>query len=102
MKTLLTTSLVILPLLSAGSANAAGDVNAGRARAAVCTACHGPKGISLSPQWPNLAGQKDLYLVKQLKAFRDGSRSDPLMSPQAKPLTDSDIENIAAYYSKMK
>jgi cytochrome c553 len=102
MKTLLAATLVAIPLLTTGMANAAGDPGAGRARAAVCAACHGVNGISPSPLWPNLAGQKDLYLVKQLKAFRDGTRTDPLMSPQAKPLTDSEIENIAAYFSSLK
>ncbi|HEY5719423.1 MAG TPA: cytochrome c [Gammaproteobacteria bacterium] len=102
MKTLLKSTLLILPLLAAGAAQAAGDANAGRAKAAVCGACHGPNGVSVNPQWPNLAGQKDLYLVKQLKAFRDGTRVDPLMSPQAKPLSDSDIEDLAAYFSKLK
>jgi cytochrome c553 len=40
--------------------------------------------------------------VKQLKAFRDGTRSDPMMSPMAKPLSDADIENLAAYFSSLK
>jgi cytochrome c553 len=51
--------------------------------------------------WPNLAGQKEGYLVKQIKAFRDGVRSDPMMSPMAKPLTDADIDNLAAYFSSL-
>jgi len=55
--------------------------------------------ISSNPLWPNLAGQKDGYLAKQMKAFRDGTRNDPMMSPMAKPLSDADIDNIAAYYS---
>ncbi|MDX1594843.1 MAG: cytochrome c [Gammaproteobacteria bacterium] len=103
MKTLIKTALVAVPLIFAtGAAQAAGDVAAGRAKAAVCAACHGPEGISANPQWPNLAGQKDLYLIKQLKAFRDGTRVDPLMSAQAQPLSDQDIEDLAAYYSSLK
>jgi cytochrome c553 len=51
--------------------------------------------------WPNLAGQQQGYLVKQLKAFRDGSRSDPMMTPMAKPLTDGDIANLAAWYNSL-
>ena len=79
----------------------AGDVEAGKSKAASCASCHGPQGISNNPLWPNLAGQKAGYLVKQMKAFRDGTRSDPMMSPMAKPLSDADIENLAAYYASL-
>ncbi len=81
------------------SALAAGDAEAGKARAGACIACHGQIGISVNPEWPNLAGQKDVYLMKQLKAFREGTRENPLMSPMAASLTDEDIENLAAYFS---
>ena len=77
----------------------AGDPVAGKARAATCAACHGPNGISSNPMWPNLAGQKEQYLIKQLKAFRSGKRKDPSMGPMAKPLSDADIEDLAAYYA---
>lgn len=95
------TSLVIITAIS-GSAIAAGDINAGKARAASCAGCHGAVGISSNPAWPNLAGQKDVYLAKQITAFRDGQRQDALMSPMAKSLSDSDIKNLAAYYSSLK
>ena len=52
--------------------------------------------------WPNLAGQKNACMVKQMKAFKDGTRADPLMSPMAAPLTDADMENLAACYSSLK
>jgi cytochrome c553 len=51
--------------------------------------------------WPNLAGQQAGYLAKQLQAFRNGSRTDPMMNPMAKPLSDADINNLAAYYSSL-
>jgi len=86
-------------LLFSASVSMAGDAAAGKAKAAVCAGCHGAKGISANPLWPNLAGQKDQYLMKQLKAFRDGSRKDPTMSSMAKPLSDADIANLAAYFS---
>jgi len=91
-------------ILTAGfSANAgAADAAAGKAKAATCVACHGAEGISPTPMWPNLAGQKAMYLENQLKAFRDGKRNDPVMSPMAKPLTDADISNLAAYYESLK
>ena len=77
----------------------AGDAAAGKAKSATCAACHGAAGISPNGLWPNLAGQKEAYLVKQMKAFRDGSRADPMMGPMAAPLSDTDIENLAAYYA---
>jgi cytochrome c553 len=78
---------------------AAGDAAAGKAKSATCAACHGPSGISPNDIWPNLAGQKAGYLALQLKAFRDGGRANPMMAPMAAPLSDADIENLAAYYS---
>ncbi|HYY16633.1 MAG TPA: c-type cytochrome, partial [Gammaproteobacteria bacterium] len=59
-------------------------------------------GKSANELWPNLAGQRAAYLAKQLKAFRSGTRTDPMMSPMAKPLTDADIENLAAYFSSLQ
>jgi cytochrome c553 len=102
MKKFVIATLSSLLLVSAGVATAAGDAAAGKAKAAACSACHGANGISANPLWPNLAGQKDGYLMKQLKAFRAGTRTDPMMSPMAKPLTDADIENLAAYFSSLK
>ena len=84
------------------AAASAGDPNAGKQKATLCAACHGPNGISNNPLWPNLKGQKEQYLIKSLKAFRSGERKDPSMSPMAKPLSDADIENLAAYYSQLK
>jgi cytochrome c553 len=79
----------------------AGDPAAGKAKSTTCAGCHGPAGVSPNPMWPNLAGQHAPYLVKQMKAFRDGTRNDPMMSPMAKPLSDQDIEDLAAYYSSL-
>ena len=100
MKTLATAVITSILLAASGSV-LAGDAAAGKAKAASCAGCHGANGISNNPMWPNLAGQQSGYLVKQMKAFRDGTRSDPMMSPMAKPLSDADIENIAAYYSSL-
>lgn len=85
-----------------GAAQAGGDAAAGKAKAATCAGCHGAAGISNNPLWPNLAGQQAAYLAKQMKAFRDGTRKDPTMEPMAKPLSDADIDNLAAYYSSLK
>ena len=77
---------------------AAGDAAAGQAKAGICAACHGATGTSPNDLWPNLAGQKAGYLVKQMKALRDGTRNDPMMTPMAKPLSDADIDNLAAFF----
>ena len=79
----------------------AGDAAAGKSKAATCGACHGANGISTNDLWPNLAGQKAGYLVAQLKAFRDGKRADPMMAPMAAPLSDADIDDLAAYYASL-
>ncbi|NMP16970.1 MULTISPECIES: c-type cytochrome [unclassified Thalassotalea] len=80
----------------------AADVEAGKAKAAVCAACHGAEGISAVPMYPNLAGQKEAYIAKQLKDFKSGTRKDPVMAPMAMPLTDADIANLSAYYASLK
>lgn len=95
-------AFVAVLMVSSGSAFANGDPVAGKAKSAFCAGCHGPTGVSLNDMWPNLAGQRYGYLVKQLKAFRDGTRKDPLMGPIAGPLSDQDIENLAAYFSKQE
>jgi len=76
------------------------DVGAGKKRAAACFACHNADGISKIPGTPHLAGQERSYLESALRAYRDGqTRQNPTMNAMAKPLSDRDIVNIAAYYS---
>lgn len=96
-KLLLTLALSTLPFLTV-----AADIEAGKAKSVTCAACHGPAGISIIPTYPNLAGQKEQYLVKQLKDFRAKIRKDPVMSGMAASLSDQDIENLAAYYASLK
>ncbi|WP_429235532.1 c-type cytochrome [Aeromonas salmonicida] len=93
-----------LPLLALawGHLAKAADIEAGKAKAAVCAACHGVEGKALIPNYPHLAGQNAAYLVKQLKAFKDGSRQEPLMVPFMAPLTEADMENLAAFYATLK
>jgi len=78
-----------------------GSAEAGKDRALTCTACHGSEGNSASPMWPNIAGQNAPYLLAQLKAFKDGSRVDPLMSSQAMMLSDEDMANLAVYFESL-
>ena len=80
----------------------AGDAAAGKKKSAVCAACHGIDGNSINPLWPNLAGQHAAYLVKQMKAFRSGERKDPVMAPMSMPLSDADIDDLAAFYASRK
>lgn len=95
---------IIAALSIAGLASSpvlAADAKAGKAKAAVCAACHGTNGISMIPTYPNLAGQKEQYLVAQMKAFRDGQRKNMIMAPMAANLSDEDIANLSAYYAKL-
>ncbi|MBA3479738.1 MAG: cytochrome P460 family protein [Lautropia sp.] len=95
------TRLVLLfsLLVLAHSAQAA-DLEAGRSRAtAVCAACHGANGVSVSDAIPNLAGQKAVYLETQLKAMKEGARKSPIMNAIASQLSPPDIADVAAYFS---
>ena len=92
----------LILFLAAGQAFATPDPAAGKEKSALCAACHGPNGVSPNDLWPNLIGQKEQYIVKQLQAFRDGQRNDPLMSPVAKMLSDKEIQDVAKYYADLK
>lgn len=92
-------------LMMSGAAMAAGDAAAGKAKAGVCAACHGADGNSMVPMYPNIAGQHAQYLENSMKAYRDGQRTGgtaAVMAPMAKPLSDADIANLAAYFSQQK
>ncbi len=88
--------------MAAGPVLAAGNAEAGQAKAAVCAGCHMPDGNSVNPEWPKLAGQISSYLVRQLKAFKSGDRVNQVMEPFMKPLSDQDIEDLAAYFASQK
>ncbi len=82
----------------------AGDAAAGKAKAAVCAACHGAKGVATVKTYPNLAGQNKLYLVSALKAYKNKQRTGGMagvMYGQAAGLSEQDIENLAEYYSTL-
>lgn len=88
-----------LSLCLSTAVRAEGTAQAGQAKSATCVACHGVDGNSVNPEWPKLAGQHPGYIVKQLQAFKSGVRKNPLMSPMAAPLSDQDMEDLAAYFS---
>ena len=95
------TMFIIVAFAMSAPAFADGDAAAGKEKSTTCAACHGPTGISINELWPNIAGQQAAYMVKQLKAFRDGDRSDPNMDAMVAQLTDQDIEDLAAFYASM-
>lgn len=90
---------ILLSMLALPATALAGDAAAGEKKTATCVACHGKNGISIADMYPNLAGQKEAYLVKALKAYKSGARNDPMMKPMVAALSDADIENLAAYYA---
>ena len=96
-------SLLLCALaLGVGVAYAA-DPAAGSNKAnTACAGCHGPSGMSMVPNAPHLAGQPAIYLEEQLKNYRSGKRVHEVMSVIAKPLTDTEIENLAAWYASVQ
>jgi cytochrome c553 len=80
--------------------SSAGDAAQGAQKAAVCGACHGMTGNSVNPEWPNLAGQPEAYVVAQLKAFKEGGRVNPLMTPMAAPLAEKDMQDLGAHFAQ--
>jgi cytochrome c553 len=81
---------------------AAQDAVAGRAKAVACAVCHGQMGLSSAPDAPHLAGQPAMYVAAQLRAYRSGARKHEVMAVMAKPLTDDDIANLAAWFASIK
>lgn len=92
-------SISVVLTITAGIAQAAGDVAAGKEKASMCLACHGADGNSTNPAWPKLAGQGEAYLVKQLQDFKSGARKDPTMQGMVAALTPEDMANLAAFYA---
>jgi cytochrome c553 len=97
--------LLALASLLLGSASIpalAADLSAAKAKAKMCAACHGIDGIAKVADAPNLAGNGELYLARQLQAFRSGERKHPQMSVIASGLSDEDIAAVTAWYSAIK
>jgi len=93
---------LVVAAMVAGPARAA-DAGAGKKKVAtVCAACHGLDGIAKNPDAPNLAGDNPGYIVKQLKAFKSGTRQQDQMSIIVQSLSDDDMANVAAWYSSLK
>lgn len=96
---LATVAIAVLALASSMYA-AAGDPVAGKAKAAVCMSCHGRDGNSVYPAYPKLAGQLHGYILAQTSDFRDGARTDLIMSKMINVIpNDEDLDDVAAYFS---
>jgi cytochrome c553 len=100
MKTLVRIFALVMPLALATvtHANPAGKAKA----AAVCNVCHGPTGLSQMPGAPHLAGQPEMYVREQLRAYRSGKRQNEVMAIIAKPLTDDEISDLSAWYASIE
>ena len=96
------TLLLGFSLLGMGHALAEGSIEAGTEKARSCQVCHGKEGRSTNPSYPILAGQHAAYIQKQLRAFRAGTRKDPIMNGMAAPLSDQDIEDVAAFFQSKR
>lgn len=76
------------------------DAVKGEQKSVVCSACHGPQGIAVNPDWPHLAGQHASYLNKQLMDFKRGNRQSAIMAPLVGNLSEEDMADIAAFYAQ--
>ncbi|MEO7064508.1 MAG: cytochrome c [Dokdonella sp.] len=95
---LLITTLAIFTV----SAFAKGDLEAGKAKAVVCQACHGADGnAGTDPQYPRLAGQYRDYMARALHEYKSGDRKNPIMAGFAATLSDEDIDNVTAYFASL-
>jgi cytochrome c553 len=95
--------LFILFSMLAGLASAsAGDVKAGRQVALTCQGCHGMDGLSKQPDAPNLAMQPEIYLIKAMGEYRNGTRKNEQMKVVGEALSDKEIADVAAYYAAIE
>jgi cytochrome c553 len=94
--------LAAAALALAGGAASAADLEAGKRKAALCEACHGPEGNSVIPVIPSIAGQPAQFISNALFFFREGNRKDPQMTPIASTLSNTDMNDLAAYFSSLK
>ena len=88
----------LLISLTSSLAGAQGDIKAGSKKAKACQVCHGNGGKSTNPSYPRLAGQHAKYIIKQLKAFKSGTRKDPIMNGMASTLSEQDMEDVAVFF----
>jgi cytochrome c553 len=95
------TAVVVASLGAAATAEAAGNVEAGKAKAAACVGCHGANGQGIPPN-PALKGKTEDELVEAMKDYKSGKRNNAVMKAFAAQLNDQDVQNLAAYYASLK
>ena len=100
-RTLMTAIAIVASLGVVGTAQAAGDAAAGKAKSASCVACHGADGKGVAPN-PALAGKPEAQQVQALKDYKSGAKANPVMKGIAAGLSDQDMENLAAYFASLK
>jgi cytochrome c553 len=91
----------VIALFGIGNAQAAGDVQAGKAKAGMCAGCHGANGEGVAPN-PALAGKKEDQLIQAMKDYKSGKRDNAVMKAFASQLSDQDVANLAAYYASLR
>lgn len=94
--------LLALSATAATPAPPKGNAQDGATKAAVCAACHGADGNSLSPEWPKMAGQNEAYIARQLALFKNGTRDNVVMLGFAAALSEQDMHDLGAYYATLK
>ncbi|MFZ3323558.1 MAG: cytochrome c [Usitatibacter sp.] len=82
-------------------AAASGEAEVGKKKSTACAACHGANGVSVSPDFPNLAGQYEDYLETALRHYKNGKRKNPIMQGQVANLSQKDMMDLAAYYASL-
>jgi cytochrome c553 len=88
-----------LAMYFSGLQGLTGSPEAAPAAAQICVACHSSRAITINPLWPALAGQNAAYLAKALRDYRAGARTDPVMVSMAAPMSDADIDQLAAWFA---
>lgn len=94
--------LILMMALLVSSVAIAADPDAGKEKSQSCQACHGPDGNSPTPNFPNIAGQYENYLLRALKDYKGGQRKNAIMAGMVAALSEQDMRDLAAYYSQQE
>lgn len=101
MNRILMAALIAGSAALAGTAQAAGDVAAGKARASSCAMCHGPNGEG-NKMGPKIAGEDPGKFTQAMNDYKSGKRDNPMMKNFASQLSPAETANLAAYYASLK